>query len=148
VSSDSGAARQACFLFSRRFACFQAAAVIGSLFKIRVPGVSGSASVSALFVLIGIVDLSRPEALVIGTVSMLIQCTWRTQHRPKTVQVSFSVCTLLTAIYLSALVYDYRRPRTFELVSLAVLTLVYFFTNTFPVASIISLTDRNGSALS
>src|SRR5262245_25969404 len=39
-----------------RFASFLGAALVASVLKIRLPGVTGAASVSALFILIGIVD--------------------------------------------------------------------------------------------
>ena len=125
-----------------RFASFCAAAVIASVLKIRLPGVTGTTSVSALFVLIGIGELSLPEALVIGASSMLMQCTWRPRTRPQPVQVAFNVCTLAIAIWSTALVYNYTRAHTFELVALGVLALVYFGINSFLIACIISLTER------
>lgn len=125
-----------------RFVSFCAAAVIASVLKIRLPGVTGTTSVSALFVLIGIAALSLPEALVIGASSMLMQCTWRPKSKPQPVQVAFNVCTLAIAICSTALVYNYTRAHTFELVALGVLALVYFGINSFLVACIISLTER------
>jgi len=124
-----------------RFFSFVAAAACGSVLKVRLPGVTGSMSVSALFVLIGIVNLSLPEALVVGVVSLLVQCTWRTKVRPKPVQVLFSVCAVAIAIYLSAFLFGHLRSRLPEPMSLGLLALVYFCTQTFPIASIIGLTE-------
>jgi signal transduction histidine kinase/DNA-binding response OmpR family regulator len=124
-----------------RLASFLAAGVIASVLKIRLPGVTGTASVSVLVISVGIADLSLPEALAIGTLSMLAQCTWRTRARPRLIQVFFSVCTLATAVCVSALAYGYVRTRTFEIVGLAVIALVYFVTNSFLIAGIISLTE-------
>src|SRR5580658_1016670 len=120
---------------------FIATALLASSLKVRLPGVTGTASVLALFVLIGIVNLSLAEAITIGALSMLAQCTWRTKLRPKPVQVAFSVCSFATAIYLTSIVYSYTRGRLPEPVSLGLLTLTFFITNTFPVAGIISLTE-------
>lgn len=122
-----------------RFASFLAMAVIASIFKVRLPGMEGTDSVSTLFIIIGTVDLSLPEAVALGTVSSLTQCLWR--GRPRPVQVSFNVCTLATAIYMSALAYNYSRARFIELVSLGVVALVFFIANAFPVAAIIALTE-------
>jgi putative nucleotidyltransferase with HDIG domain len=124
-----------------RSLAFIATALLASTLKVRLPGVTGTASVLALFVLIGIVNLSLSEAVAIGALSMLAQCTWRTKVRPKPVQVAFSVSSFATAIYLTSLVYGYTRGRILEPVSLGLLTLTFFATNTFPVAGIISLTE-------
>ena len=92
-----------------RFASFVAAAAIGSVLKVRLPGLTGTTSVSALFVLIALVNLSVPEALAVGTISMLVQCTWRTQKRPRPIQVAFSVCVLAIAVYITAFVFAFAR---------------------------------------
>ena len=124
-----------------RALAFIATALLASTLKVRLPGVTGTASVLALFVLIGIVNLSLSEAITIGALSMLAQSTWRTKAAPKPVQVAFSVCSFATAIYLSSIVYTYTRGRFPEPVGLGLLTLTFFAANTFPVAGIISLTE-------
>src|SRR5258706_3074880 len=125
-----------------RFFSFLAAAALGSGLKLRLPGVSGVISVSALFVLVGIVNLSLPEALIVGVASMLVQCTWRTRGRPKPVHVLFSVSVVAMAIYVAASFFAYTRNHFLEPISLGLLALVYFCANTFPIASIIGLTER------
>jgi putative nucleotidyltransferase with HDIG domain len=124
-----------------RFASFVAAAALGSVLKVRLPGLTGTTSVSSLFVLISLVNLSLPEALVIGAVSMLVQCTWRTQKRPRPIQVAFSVCVLAIAVYVTAFIFAFTRGRFPELVALGLLALTYFCVNTFPIAAIIGLTE-------
>jgi putative nucleotidyltransferase with HDIG domain len=124
-----------------RFASFVAAAALGSVLKVRLPGLTGTTSVSALFVLIGLVNLNLPEALAVGAVSMLIQCTWRTQRRPSPVQVAFNVCVLALAVYVTSFVFAFTRGHFPELVSLGFLALTYFCVNTFPVAAVIGLTE-------
>ncbi len=66
-----------------RLISFALAAVLGSVLKLQLPGVRGMVSVSALFILVAIVNLSLPEALLVGGLSMAVQCTWRTAARPK-----------------------------------------------------------------
>jgi putative nucleotidyltransferase with HDIG domain len=122
-----------------RFLSFLATAMFASVLRVRIPGITSNMSVSALFVLIGIVNLSLPEAVVLGTLAMVTQCI---RGRAKPIQTAFSASASATALYLSALAYDYARARTIGLFALGVLTLAYFVTNTLPVASIISLTER------
>src|SRR5579871_2298219 len=115
-----------------RFAAFLATAVAASVLKVRLPGVTGVASVNALFILICIVNLSLSETLVIGAVSIFVQCICNVRVRPKPIQVSFNVCVVAIAIFISAHVYSYAR-QTSELAALGLLTAAYFIANTLPI---------------
>ncbi len=125
-----------------RLASFVAVAALGSTLKVRLPGVTGAVSVSAFFVLVGIVNLTLPEALLVGLSAMLVQCTWRTTARPRVIQVLFNLCVVSTSIFLSSHLFVGSRAHIAEPVSLALLAASYFFANTFPVASIIGLTEK------
>jgi len=124
-----------------RFVSFATAAVLGSALKVRLPGVTGAISVGALFVLIGIVNLTAPEAIFVGAASMLVQCTWRPKVTPKPVQVLFNVCVLAMAAYLTKLLFTYTQHHFLEPITLLLLALTYFCANIFPVASIIAITE-------
>ena len=118
------------------------ATALGSVLKLQLPGVRGMVSVSALFMLVGIVNLSLSEALLVGAVSMIVQCTWRTAARPKLLQTAFNVSVLCIAVMIAARVFDYSHSHFLpEPVSLALLALAYFCANTFPIAAIIGLTE-------
>jgi len=125
-----------------RLVSFALAAAFGSMLKLRLPGVDGMVSVSALFVLIGIVNLSLPEALAVGALSMLVQCTWRTASRPRLVQTAFNISVLAVAVFIAARVFQYSHGRFLEPVSLGLLSFAYFCANSFPVAVIIGLTEN------
>src|SRR5271165_3281816 len=56
-----------------RFLSFLATAMVASVLRVRIPRSNANVSVSALFVLIGIVNLSLPEAVMLGTLGMLTQ---------------------------------------------------------------------------
>ena len=124
-----------------RLLSFALAAAFGSVLKLRLPGVRGMVSVGALFVLIGIVNLSLPEALLVGSLSMLVQCLWRTSARPKLVQTAFNVSVLASAVFITATVFEYSHQHFLEPVSLGLMALAYFCANTFPIAMIIGLTE-------
>jgi len=125
-----------------RFASFLAAGVIASVLKIRLPGVTETFSVSVLVIAVAIAHLSLSEAVVISAAAMLAQCTWHTRAKPQAIQVAFSVCVLAISVCASALVYEYVRTRTFEVISVEVIAFVYFATNSFLIAVIVSLTER------
>jgi putative nucleotidyltransferase with HDIG domain len=124
-----------------RFASFVVAAALGSVLKVRFPGQTGTASVSSLFVLISLVNLSTSETLFIAAVCMVVQCTWRPQRRPRPIQVAFSVSVLVAAVYVTAFIFSFTRARFPELVALALLAITYFCVNTFPIAAIVGLTE-------
>jgi putative nucleotidyltransferase with HDIG domain len=125
-----------------QFLSFLGATILASVLKVRLPGVAGTVSVNALFILVGIVNLSLPEALALGVVSIFVQCTWRPKNRPKPVQVAFNVCSMATAVYVTARVYDYAHSHLPEPASLALLALTYYFANSFPIAGVIGLSER------
>ena len=125
-----------------RLFSFAIAAALGSVLKLQLPGLRGMVSVAALFVLIGIVNLSAPEALLVAALSMIVQCTWRTSARPNLTQTGFNIGVLLVAVEISSQVYAYSQRWVPEPVSLGAMALVYFIANTFPIACIIGLTER------
>ena len=125
-----------------RFASFLLSAAIASAFKVRLPGVKGTMSVSFLFVIIGVMNLSLPETMAVGAISVLVQCLWQTRSRPQISQVAFNVCSRAIAVYACWLTYSYLQKHTIELLSLGVLSLAYYFANTFPIAVIIALTEQ------
>jgi len=124
-----------------RLVSFALATALGSVLKLQLPGVRGMVSVSVLFILVGIVNLSLPEALLVGALSMAVQCTWRTAARPKLVQTAFNISVLVLAVVIAASVFDYSQRHFPEPVGLALLALAYFCANTFPIATIIGLTE-------
>lgn len=124
-----------------RFLAFLFTAMVAAALKVVLPGVNGTASVSALFLLIGVVVLTLPEAIALSVASTLVQCCWRPLKRPKTVQVAFSVFSLTNAIYVAGVVFRWSNAHGLGPVALALLAIAYFVANTLPIASIVALTE-------
>jgi putative nucleotidyltransferase with HDIG domain len=124
-----------------RLVSFAIATALGSVLKLQLPAVRGMVSVSVLFILVGIVNLSLPEAILVGALSMAVQCTWRTAAPPKLTQTAFNISVLAIAVVIAAKVFDYSHRHFPPPVSLALLALAYFCANTFPIAAIIGLTE-------
>src|SRR2546426_10542651 len=81
-----------------RFFLFFALAMVASGMKIRLPGFKTTISTNFVFILIGIALFSFSETVLIGLGGALVQSLWKTQTRPKPVQVLFNgacltVCT-------------------------------------------------------
>jgi hypothetical protein len=129
----------------QRFLLFFGLAMLASAMKIRLPGFKTTISLNFVFVLVAIARFSLGETVLIGLGGALVQSLWRTQSRPKPVQVLFNaacltVCTaaaFLTPHYLLALL---------GLNSLAVMMVlgasVYLLLNTGLVSLVIALAEQ------
>ena len=60
-----------------KFVCYLIAALLASSLKVGLPGIEGTLSVNFLFTLLGILELSLPETLLIGMASTLGQFYWK-----------------------------------------------------------------------
>ena len=128
-----------------KFICYLLIGLLAATLKVRLPGIEGTMSVHFLFVLVGILELSLPETLVLGCSAALIQSTWRTQHSPEAAKVIFNVFSATApAVYFAYLAYHvldtpFRHSITLQMVAAAC---TYFLMNTVPVAVAIALTEE------
>jgi len=124
------------------FICYFGIAILASRLKVNLPGIAGTMSVSFLFILLGILQLSFTETLILGCASTLVQMLY--PDRPSAVQETFNLCSgaLSTALAYGA----YHMAQSHHLVESRVLALgigaaAYFMANTGSTATVISLTD-------
>ncbi len=125
------------------FICYMGIAILASRLKVSLPGITGTLSVNFLFILIGVLELSLTETLILGGVSMLAQCLY--PERPQAIQVTFNVCAGSVSTALAYWVYHHpmvnlligNRP-----LMLGVAATVYFIANAGSIATVISLTER------
>src|SRR6476619_1620291 len=78
-----------------RFFCYLAIAVFASSLKVRLPGIDGTMSVNFLFILLGVLELSLPETLVIGCTATLVQSVWQARKRIDPVKIVFNVAGMM-----------------------------------------------------
>src|SRR6202045_4750902 len=125
------------------FICYLGIAILASRLKVTLPGITGTLSVSFLFILVGILELSFSETLILGAVSMLAQCLY--PDRPKAIQVTFNICAGSVSTALAYVVY-HDPLSNLLLDNHALLLLVaastYFIPNGGSIAAVISLTER------
>src|SRR5437868_15076604 len=76
-----------------RFTAYLAIALVTSGLKVVLPGINGTMSVSFLFILIGVLELSFSETVVIGCAATLVQCFYKMKRPTKSVRVLFNVCS-------------------------------------------------------
>lgn len=127
-----------------RFLCYTVLAILTSGWKVSLPGVTGTVSLHFLFVLIGLVELSIQETVVMACIATLVQCLWNAKRRATFIQVIFNVANMAVAIPVTEAVYRSSILREQNVNSFVVLMLAaatFFVMNTFPVAAVISLTE-------
>ena len=76
-----------------RFTAYLAIALVTSGLKVVLPGINGTMSVSFLFILIGVLELSFSETVVIGCAATLVQC-----FEPDQLVELFAVIGILTGM--------------------------------------------------
>ena len=124
------------------FICYLGIAILASRLKVNLPGIAGTMSVSFLFILLGILQLSLTETLILGCASTLVQLAY--PDRPSALHGTFNLCS---GALSTALAYEaFHLSLSHHLVESHVLALgtagiVYFVANTGSIATVISLTD-------
>ena len=127
-----------------RFICYLLVALLASELKVVLPGIDGTMSVGFLFILIGVLELSFSETLLIGCLSALLQCVRNVKHGPRLVKVLFNVFSMIApAVALCFYTYRHVAPILHNSVPLLLIAAAsaYFLANTIPVAVVISLTE-------
>src|SRR5437867_5915251 len=127
------------------FVLFFALAMLASAMKIRLPGFKTTISTNFVFILIGIILFSFGETVLIGLGGALVQSLWKTQQRPKPVQVLFNG-TCLTVCTAAAYWTSHTALAMLGLNSLVAMMVlgacVYVVLNTGLVSLVISLAER------
>ncbi len=129
-----------------KFSCYLAIAILASTMKVRLPSVESTMSVSFLMVLLGILELSLAETLLIGCLAALMQSLWKTQNRPDPVKVLFNVLGMTCcAICLAYFAYHWssRILHDSSPLNLMVAAITYFMGNTFSIAIVIALSSKS-----
>jgi len=127
-----------------RFALFFGLAMVASAMKIRLPGFKTTISTNFVFILAGIVLFSFGETVLIGLGGALVQSLWKTQTRPKPVQMLFNA-TCLTVCTAAAFWTSHAIPTMLGLNSMAAMMVlgacVYVVLNTGLVSLVIALAE-------
>lgn len=128
-----------------RYVCFLSVAMIASVLKVQLPGIQATMSANFLFILVGIIDLSYPETLLMGCLGGLVQTLWHAKPRPRPIQWLFNLANLALSISAAELVFHSKMAASagfrWPLLMAAAAT-TYFAFNTISVSGIIAMTER------
>src|SRR6202451_3069947 len=127
-----------------KFFCYLLAALLASSLKVSLPGIEGTLSVNFLFTLLGILELSLPETLLIGVGSTLVQFYWKPARRVKLVQLVFNLSQVMVSsavaygAYKFVVIHVLHAPGP---LALLVAGIIHFGCNTAATSTIIGLTE-------
>ena len=131
-----------------RFCAYLLIALPASGLKVRLPGITGTLSVSFFFILVGLLELSLPQTLALAWSSVLVQQLWHSRCRPMVAQALFNVGNISVAtVAAHHLIYsETLRAQGLDEPLLVVLAVsVYFLLNTFAVATVVALTEAKSA---
>src|ERR1700733_11381080 len=122
-----------------------ALAAATSRMKIKLPGIDGNMSVNLPFLLMAVVNLSALEAVLIASVSTIVQCWPKAGSKSKPEQMLFNVSMMAFATCMANMIWNAgwlgKAAWASEPLMLASATAAFFVGQTAPVAGIIKLAE-------
>jgi hypothetical protein len=122
-----------------------ALAAATSRMKVRLPGIEGNMSVNLPFLLMAVVNLSAVEAILIASVSTVVQCWPQPDKKFRPEQMLFNVSMMAFAAGMANLIWNANWLNKASGASLPLMlsaaTATFFLGQTVPVAAIIKLTQ-------
>lgn len=125
-----------------RYLVYLVIAILASVLKVHLPGITGTMSVNYIFVLLGIMEISFPETLLLGCLAITVQTGWRATHHTKLAHLLFNWSSMANAV--TAAYFTYRAMGAEGRVlpfAIAASASVFFLVNTISVAGVVSLTE-------
>ena len=128
-----------------RFGSLLLLTLLAAGLKVSLPGITGTMSVSHVFILLGVVELKPAETVLISCAAVLAQTYWHAKKRPAIIQALFNVSSIAIATAAACRLYQLGHSGAtgfYAELLLGASACVYFFANTLSVAGVVSLTER------
>src|SRR5437588_3777125 len=84
-----------------RFAGYMAMALLAGTYKVRLPRLRSTVSVSFVLILVAISELHYAEAIWLSAVVAIMQSVWRARRRPKAIRIAFNCASLVLSTSLA-----------------------------------------------
>jgi diguanylate cyclase (GGDEF)-like protein/putative nucleotidyltransferase with HDIG domain len=124
------------------FVCYLGVAILASRLRVNLPGVAGTMTMSFLFVLLGILQLSFSQTLILGSASIVVR--WLYPDRTDNIQCIFNLCSSMLSTALAYQAYYLTLSHGFvesRVLALGIAGTIYFVANTGSIATVISFTE-------
>ena len=114
--------------------------ILVSTFKVKLPGLDGTYSLSFIFLLVSVVEFNLAQVVVLACAAATVQSLWRRKNRPTAVQAAFNIaCLVITVTTCYGVNQLAMQALGSRLICLLLVTVVYFLVNTCMVAGIMGL---------
>ncbi len=124
-------------------------AMMASRLRVTLPGINGSMSVNLPFILLAMSRLSFSEAVLIAGLSTLAQSLPRRSGKFNPLQAAFNTCNIMVAVavgfWMSHAAVLWHATVWDKSFAPVVACAMYFLAQTFPVATIIALTEEKNA---
>jgi hypothetical protein len=80
-----------------RFLGYLAMALLAGMYKVRLPRLTSTISVSFVLILVAIAELSYAEAVALSAAVALVQTLWKAQRSPKPIRIAFNCASLVVS---------------------------------------------------
>ena len=121
-----------------RFLVCLCLALLGSTFKVKLPGMESCISPNFVALLYSVGTMSWQESVVMAGAAGIMQTLWRAEKRPMLIQVLFNGANLALALGTAFVVSDALAGGRI-LFRLAIAVMVFEVLNTFSVSMIVTL---------
>jgi len=128
-----------------KFGAFLAISLVSAGARVRVPGVTVPLPLSYLFVLLGLVELTPSETILLALGVALVQCYWNQPNRPPTDFATLQVALMVVSAGAAERVYHsawFEFSDVDTSYRLAIATLAMFLIYTAPIAKWTALRER------
>lgn len=128
-----------------RYVCFLGVALAASVLKVHLPGIQATMSANFLFILVGVIDLTYSETLLMGCLGGLVQTLWNSNQRPRPIQWLFNLANLALSITAAEMVFHSELAMKIGFqwpLLVASAATAYFAFNTLSVSGIIAMTEK------
>ncbi|HEY1939305.1 MAG TPA: HD domain-containing phosphohydrolase [Candidatus Angelobacter sp.] len=130
--------------YSLLFPSYLLLTIVASTLKTVLPGTEGTVSVSFVFFLVGICNMTISETLSLVVLCTVVQCFWHTKKRTSIVHFAFNLSQLSLAITAAYWTYVELFTHVFHSkapLPLLLAAIVFFLLNSVPVATVVALAD-------
>jgi diguanylate cyclase (GGDEF)-like protein/putative nucleotidyltransferase with HDIG domain len=128
-----------------KFGGFLAVAILSAGIQVNAPGATSPLSLTFLFALFGVVELTASETVILAATLALVQCFWDQKRRAGVEQVAFTIGAVALAATFATWLYHlpWLAQNQVELpIRLALATVAFYIMNTVPIALAVSLAEE------
>ncbi len=118
---------------------------IAAALKVHLPGVTGTMSVSFVFILASMARLPMGAVLGVTFIACAVQTLWHAKQRPSVIQLLFNCGAMMSATAVGYWVFSQLAPPVPMVVRFNAAGAAYYLLNSFMIAIVIALTE-GGSA--